>query len=209
MVKAIIFDFWGTLVENGVWSPINQVKRILNIDLPFTDYVVRMEKAMMTQRFESLTEAFTAVCTEFDITIDDEKLDQLIGMWNKSWMLAKPYLTTDSVLEDLSEYRLILVGNTNRFAIENVMKKFELGRFFEKCYYSYELGFLKTDPGFIEHVLSELDLEGSDCVWVGDSMQSDMEAAKKAGIKGILVDRKNKRDHSPKVLSLREIKQHI
>ena len=51
MVKAIIFDFWGTLVENGVWSPIKQVKQILDIDVPFSEYVVRMEKAMIPALF--------------------------------------------------------------------------------------------------------------------------------------------------------------
>ena len=30
MTKAIIFDLWGTLVENGVHSPIKQVKNILS-----------------------------------------------------------------------------------------------------------------------------------------------------------------------------------
>ena len=67
MVKAILFDFWGTLVENGVHSPIKQVKNILNIRLPFSEYVIRMEKAMMTQEFSSLKDAFIAVGKEFNI----------------------------------------------------------------------------------------------------------------------------------------------
>ncbi len=33
MVKLIIFDFWGTLVENGIFpSPVRQVKYILRIE---------------------------------------------------------------------------------------------------------------------------------------------------------------------------------
>ena len=50
MVKAILFDFWGTLMEQGVRSPIQHVKNALQIDLPFSEYVVRMERAMMTEQ---------------------------------------------------------------------------------------------------------------------------------------------------------------
>ena len=86
MTKAILFDFWGTLVENGVWSPIKQVRNILEIKLPFPEYVVRMEKAMMTSKFNNLKEAFENVCKEFNLEINNDKIDSLVGMWNKSWM---------------------------------------------------------------------------------------------------------------------------
>ena len=75
MVKAILFDFWGTLVENGVWSPIKQVKRIINIHTPFSEYVVRMEKAMMTQKFSSLKDAFESVCKEFGVECGKEQIE--------------------------------------------------------------------------------------------------------------------------------------
>ena len=41
MVKAILFDFWGTLVENGVRSPVKQVKWILMLkDMDFSEYII-------------------------------------------------------------------------------------------------------------------------------------------------------------------------
>ena len=61
MVKAVIFDFWGTLMENGVWSPIKQVQQILQIDLPFSEYVGRMEQAMMTEK-RSVKDMLNIVC---------------------------------------------------------------------------------------------------------------------------------------------------
>ena len=70
MVKAILFDFWGTLVEQGVWSPVKQVKNILQIDLSFSEYITRMESAFMTQTFSSLKEAFENICHEFNLTLE-------------------------------------------------------------------------------------------------------------------------------------------
>ena len=102
VTKVIIFDFWGTLVENGVWSPIKQVKTMLQITLPFSEYVVRMEKAMMTKEFPDLKEAFKAVAAEFNIDAPEDVLDEIVGMWNKSWLLAKPYEEVEKELQKLS-----------------------------------------------------------------------------------------------------------
>ena len=88
MIKAIIFDFWGTLVENGVRSPTKQVQEILQIRVPFSEYVTRMENAMMTRQFSSLRDAFENLCVEFKIHPESQQIEELVGMWNKSWMLA-------------------------------------------------------------------------------------------------------------------------
>src|SRR3990167_5120381 len=127
MVKIILFDFWGTLADTGVKSPIKQVKEILGISLPFSEYVLRMEKVMMTKTFPSLREAFEAVAQEFRVQASSEQIDELVGMWNKSWMLSKPYEETQMVLVDLKrDYKLVLLANTDCFSVEKVLDKFSL-----------------------------------------------------------------------------------
>jgi len=208
MVKVIIFDFWGTLVENGVWSPIKQVRNILGIRMPFSQYVVRMEKAMMTQQFATLKEAFEAICAEFGVECTQDKLDRLIGMWNKSWMLARPYSETETVLEKLSQdYKIILVSNTDSFSVNNVLNKFALNKYFSEKFLSFETKKIKTDPQFLQEVLEKLNVSPEDCVLIGDSVQSDMLAAKNVGIKAVLVDRRNSRDFHPKIKTLEELEK--
>lgn len=211
MIKAILFDFWGTLAENGVKSPIKQVKNILNIDLPFSSYVVRMEKAMMASKFDSLNNAFESVFEEFGIEKNDKKIEELIGMWNKSWMLADVYDDTIKTLKALRDenFKIILISNTDMFSINNVLDKFEMRDLFDKMYFSYELGLIKTDKKFLETVLADLNLNNDDCVLVGDSLASDIKAAQNQGIKGILVDRNNRRDYSPKINKLSELKERL
>lgn len=208
MIKAILFDFWGTLVENGVRSPIKQVKHLLNIDVPFSEYVVRMERAMMTSRHATLKDAFSNVCKEFSKECSEDLLEQLIGMWNKSWMLAEPYQEVEEVLKDLKEkYTFILISNTDSFSIDNVLDKFSLSGHFQKIFLSYEMGILKGEKNFLQQVLTETGLRIEDCVLVGDSIQSDMMAAKRLGMKAILIDRRNSRDFQPKVKNLKELKE--
>ena len=143
-----------------------------------------MEEAMMTKKFDSLREAFEAVCKEFKIDCDEAKMEALIGMWNKSWMLAKPYEEVQEELENLrKEHTLILVSNTDNFSINQVLDKFQLRQHFQHIFLSCELGLIKNDTKFLKKVLKEAKLAASDCVLVGDSIHSDMEAAKEAGIK--------------------------
>ncbi|MFH1276656.1 MAG: HAD family hydrolase [Candidatus Woesearchaeota archaeon] len=210
MIKTIFVDFWGTLIEQGVWSPIKHVRTILKMRMPFHEFVVRFEKAMMLKPFIDLREAFHNVGEEFNIDITDREMEELIGMWNKSWMLAKPFSEVEEVLNRLNEkYTLILVANTNKFSLEKVLDKFKLAPYFEKSFLSYQMGLLKTDKDFFPNIIKELNLNIDECVMVGDSIQSDMIAAQTAGLKAILVDRKDKREFDTKINNLKELEQKI
>ncbi len=206
MVNTLIFDFWGTLVENGIRSPIKEVKQILNIKMPFSEYVVKMERAMMTMPFHSLAEAFEAVVKEFGLSPPPEVIDELVGMWNKSWMLAQPYEEVEGVLGKLQKkYRLVLISNTDNHSVTKVLEKYKLGEFFEKMFFSYELGKIKTDKEFLMEILSRLGVTVDECVLIGDSLHSDIAAAQHVGMRAILVDRRATRGYMPTVQNLREI----
>ena len=206
MTKTIFFDFWGTLVEQGVWSPIKQVQRILDIRIPFSEYVTRMQKAMMTSSFSELREAFNAVGKEFEISISEKKMEELIGMWNTSWMLAVLYEETVQALSELrEEYTLVLVCNTDQFSVERVLDKFNMKAHFNHIFLSYQEGSLKTDEQFFPAILAKLNVSADDCVMVGDSIQSDILPAERAGLKTLLVDRKGRQESDKKIRNLREL----
>ena len=65
---------------------------------------------------------------------------------------------------------------------------------------------IKTNPKMLSKILKENNLNPEDCVVIGDSLESDIFPAKNAGIKTVLVDRKNTREYHPKVMSLTELK---
>ena len=68
---------------------------------------------------------------------------------------------------------------------------------------------IKTDPDFLKEVLGKLEKKAEECIYIGDSLLSDIAPAKSARIKAILIDRRNKRDYSPKIRSLKELEQHL
>ncbi len=212
MVKAIFFDFWGTIVENGVVpSPVRQVKYILRLQrMPFGEFIKKFEESFMLDEYGNLTDAFNNVIKEFDLNPPGFVVEKLVGMWNKNMLLAKPFPDTVATLKKLKkDYKLVLISNTDQFSVEPVIEKYKLADYFDEMIFSYKEKSLKTDPELFKIALKKIKAKPEDVIMVGDSMESDIEGAAKAGIKGILIDRRDKREYEPKIMSLSEIEKHI
>lgn len=202
MVKAIFFDLWGTLVENGSFpSPVKQIWRLIPERMSFQDYIVKFENSLMTQEFDSLVEAFTKVLKDFG-TVDKELVEKMVGVWNRNALFSRLFPDA-KVLKDLKKkYKLVLLSNSTSEA-RNVIEKFKIEKYFDLIFISCENGKLKSDLFTV--ALKELKLKPEDAVMVGDSMPTDIQGAEKAGIKGILLDRRNKRDFKNKIVSLNDL----
>ena len=209
-IKTILFDCWGTLVENGVASPIKQVKDILGITLPFSPYVLRLERSLMTEKISNLEEGFRRVCQEFGITPTTELLDQLIGTWNKNWMLAQPYEEVEETLTQLKkDYQLVLISNTDNVSITKILEKLGWEHYFDRIFLSCDVRALKSDRFFYPTILQELRRTPEECLVVGDSIQSDIIPAKLYQLPVVLMDRRDTRTFSPKITNLQELAQHL
>lgn len=207
-MKGVLLDFWGTIVENGVHpSPVRQAKRILRVNCDFTEYIVTFEKAFMTKKFETLTEAFHNVTQEFNLNPPGFVYDNLVGMWNKNTLLSKPFPETIETLEELKKkYKLVLVSNTDSLSVPQLLEKFDLKKYFDDIILSCDVGLLKTDKKLFAKALKKVKLKASEVVMVGDSIPTDIEGAKNAGIRAILVDRRDSREYDDKIPDLTGLK---
>jgi len=209
MVKAIFFDFWGTLVENGTYSPLKQSYNILRLRLPYGEYVERFEKALMTQQFEDQTTGFEAVCEAFGIEPKPIIIEKLIGVWNKNKLLAKPYPETIETLKKLKEnHKIVIVSNAPFGSVHEILDKFDMNDLFDEVLVSAHEGTLKTHNLF-DVALKKIDLTKDEVVMVGDSIQSDIRGAENAGIKAFLIDRKDRREYENKITSLDQLEDSL
>jgi len=210
MVKAIIFDLQGTLVENGVYpSPLRQVKNILRVNMPFSDFVMRFEKVLMTEPHDSLKDGFVKVCEAFNVNPRDFIIEQLVGLWNKNKLLSKIYPDTLSTLTELKQdYKLALVANIDSFSTD-MIERFKLKEYFDIIILSCDNGLLKNDKEFYNIVMDKFDMTQKDILMVGDSLESDIETARSVGIDAVLVDRHNKREYEQKIVTLEELKKYL
>ncbi len=70
----------------------------------------------------------------------------------------------------------IFIRNSNYFK-----NKYKFIPFFDKLYFSSDIGFLKPDPRAYQLVLTENNLEPADCIFFDDS-EKNVEAARALGI---------------------------
>jgi len=208
MTKAIIFDLWGTIIENGVYpSPAKQVKYFLRTPVQFSEFITTFEDTFMTKKYESLKEAFEQVVTDFGLRIPDFVYEKLIGTWNKNAILSKMYDEVPETFKALKEkgYKLFLLANVDKFSYEQVNTKHKLDELFDGIYPSFKTGLLKTHKEAYFNVLEDNKLKAEDVIMVGDCIISDMKTAEAAEIKGILIDRREKREFDPKVKDFNEL----
>ena len=210
-MKLLIFDVWGTVVETGVKpSPIRQVKYFLRARQDFSEFVEQFEGIFMTREFDALQEGFEDVVDAMGLRIPDFVYEKLIGMWNKNAILSSEYEDTFHALEDLKkDYKLALLANIDKFSWEQLKQKFELDKYFDKVYLSFETGNLKGDMVTIPQILKDFKVKKEEAILIGDGIESDVKAADNAGIKSLLIDRKNRREYDPKILNLTQVREHI
>ena len=210
MIKGVIFDLWGTLVDNGVRSPLYETYKIIRPRMAYTDFVPKFEQAVMTQDFKSQTEAFEEGFKALDVMPKDWLIDKLVGVWNSNTILSKLYDETIEVIEGLKKkkLKLAIISNLPSFSAQ-VIEKFNLDKYFDTIILSYDAGILKTNPKMFEQVLKKIKLQRHEVLMVGDSMETDVAGAILAGVKPILLDRKNKRVYEDRILDLKELDKYL
>ena len=208
---GVIFDFWGTLVNGGARSPLRRTHRILEKEGDFGEFVEKFESITMVKTFKSQQEMFEHAAKEMGYETTPETIEALIGVWNKNALLAKPFDDAMPTLEALKEkgIKMALVSNTASFLTEEVIERLKLNEFFEIVALSYKEGMLKTDPKMIRKIMKTLGTTKDDTILVGDSVETDMKAAEASGIKGILIDRRGRREYDNKINVLGQVADEL
>ena len=205
MIKAILFDLWGTIVENGTYSPLRQSYSVIRPRMDFGEFVIKFERAFMTKQFKEQADGFVAACEALGVPARSFIIEKLVGIWNKNRMFAKLYPETLSVLSELKmKYKLALVSNCDSFTPQ-VIERLELNKYFDCTVFSFETQMLKTDEGFYDTALKKLNVKKTEALVVGDSLETDIAGAKAAELGAVLIDRSGRREYSPKIKTLNEL----
>lgn len=122
--------------------------------------------------------------------------DQISEAWNAMLLTFRE----NSLLflnEIKSRYRLFLLSNTNEIhynMFNKIYKEknrpFPFEIFFEKAYYSFEIGKRKPDNDIYEYVLKTNNLKPNSTLFIDDSVQN-VNAAKNLGMQTILLETGN------------------
>jgi FMN phosphatase YigB (HAD superfamily) len=185
-IPNIIFDFGGVLLNIDTDQAVKSFKKIGLVD---TDLV---KKEYQTNGLFDRLEKGTISADQFRLEIrehikgevSDEQID---AAWN-SMLLDLPYERLVMLEKLKKNHRIFLLSNTNIIHWEAYMGMIQkvhgvcLSDFFEKDYYSHNMGLRKPDPKIYSTLLKNESLLASETLFI-DDMFANIEAAESVGMK--------------------------
>lgn len=194
-MKAVLFDLFGTLVPNlapEVWSrSCSEIAGILGIDAE--DYgrlwSERFEERM-TGKIQDGPGQFDDILLQLNQSPPAEIRERAYEAHRE--MLAKALQPKPDAIETLNGILdrgllLALVTDCSSAAPE-ILDTTPLGKYFSCRASSAHLGTRKPDPVMYQHVVGELEVQATDCLYVGDGNSHELPGAKRLGMTTVWVD---------------------
>ena len=213
MIKAVIFDFWGTLFYENIKGvrPFRKFAKIIGKNIDDYSYLKIFESHIMKERHLNLNIAVENLLKELNINYNKKLILKLTALLKKEGTIEKPYPETFEVLKKLkTNYKLGLITNTYYYSFKKIEQMFDITNYFDVILKSYETKILKPDPKIYEIMLNKLKVQRDEVLMVGDSLKDDVQAAEKIGIKGLLIDRNDKYPtYQNRIKSLEELRKYL
>lgn len=164
MIKAIIFDCFGVLAEDG-WTPFKR-KHILH-DPKLVAEVARLG-ALSDRRVLSYEETIQAIAKLLKVNI--QELRQAVDKKKPNVELL------ELIANELKpHYKIGVMSNAN-YDVINELFEIEQAKLFDAHVLSYETQLLKPDKKMFELMAKRLGLEMSECLFVDDQERHCMAA---------------------------------
>lgn len=190
-ITTLIFDFGGVIINLDLPTCIQNLKE-LGVD-NVEQYLSNFGQKEFFLQFEKgqigIPEFRTEIRKLAGVKLTDDQID---GAWC-SFLTDIPAEKLALLSELKKKYRMLLLSNTNPLHIE-VSAAGEFAKagktihdFFDKCYFSYEMGMAKPDKEIFEAVLSDAGVTPEECLFLDDGPKN-IDMAAKLGIQTYLVD---------------------
>jgi len=188
MIKAVIFDLWGTLVSSPLSENTDQIVKIMSLSGK-KEFWAKWG-VVSIKPIETLEEAITVFCRTAE---KEDKFDEIRKILNK--MDEKIILFEDVIPTLLSLKKiglsLSLITNTDKPSFLMASKKLNVNTIFDFVITSFDVGVLKPKKRIFLLATKKLKLKPSECTMVGDSLEEDILTPKKLSMFTVLIDRKN------------------
>lgn len=184
-MKAIIFDFDGTLADSGDCGLLatQQAFKEFGLAIPSKEQIDYYMGIPIEQSFHEMTNQ----------TLNEEQFKQLLHNFRQAYkqfeeQTISAFPSIDEVLNKLKQQGLLLfvVSSKKTDVLYRNLKKLELDHFFTDWIGSDQVDHYKPHLDGILKIVTRYSLNVTDCVMVGDAT-FDIQMGKAAGCKTVAV----------------------
>ena len=131
-----------------------------------------------------------------------------LAHYERNWRL---YPDVVPCLSDVEGHSLGIISNGDSLQQRQKLERLGIGGLFSPVVISGDTGVWKPDPGIFELACEEARRPPAECWYVGDNLPNDAEAAARAGMLGIWINRKGSPAETgvPVISSLRELRDVV
>jgi HAD superfamily hydrolase (TIGR01549 family) len=190
MAEAVFFDLWNTLLYCPTKDRVREIIATLGLEgkARYLDVIGHMDKTIFIDAEYGLQRMFKELCAQHGTECGAKEVKEASAIWESRLEHAKFFPETAGALEGLADYKLAIVSNTDASGAEYV-KENGIDEYFDLIVMSCYAGVAKPDPAIYSLAALELGVKPKDCWMVGDSLECDVEGARRAGLNALHLKR--------------------
>ena len=187
-IRGVVFDLMDTLayMEPGVYDRLQEhFARSLNVEAEgFRWARNNSRKQASTGRFKTTEERMRWLAEQLDAPLSDDLCQQLVekeeGLWRNYVKLDPETLPLLKLLRQ-QKLRLAVLSN-GPVAMDCLKESLGVTPYLQTFLLSSEIGRTKPDRRSYEKALEELGLEPTQCIFVGDGNDRELDGAREVGM---------------------------
>jgi putative hydrolase of the HAD superfamily len=190
--RAIVFDLFGTLVDNPTQAQYDETLRQMaaTLGIPHQDFK-RLWYETSEKRQLGILPSVDAnvayVCSQLGRDVDDTVIEAAVEI-RRIWTSLKPRSDAPDTLRALRQrgFKVGLVSNCS----PDTPPAWELSDFaplFDATIFSSSVGMWKPDPRIYRLALERLGVKPEEAMFVGDGDSNELTGATNAGMSAIMI----------------------
>lgn len=218
MIKAVIFDLFGTLVNaDNLFKPISyKISKEKNINFGEIENAMyklydNIFKGIYKNDFKPERYYYKILFNELKTLYElNESSDYYVDFMYETFGNFKKYEDTD-IIDKLKDdgYKIGIITNADTCFVKKVLENNNI--YYDDLVISEDSKMYKPDKKIFQRSLDNLEINKDEAIFVGDNVEADYYGATNFEMKALLIDRKNKHDlyNIERITNLKQIENHL
>jgi len=192
--EAIIFDLYGTLIDNYSFQEyqqlISQMATILSIPSEkFSRLWFETSKKRAIGIFKTTQENIRHICNALQVNVKQDQIKKVLQLrLNVTRQALKPKSDAIDTLSKLKHrgFKIGLISNCSA-EVPILWKGSQFAKIIDVAIFSSSVGLKKPDPIIYKLACEKLDVKPQNCLYIGDGDSHELTGASQVGLVPILI----------------------